>query len=181
MADKFRTGPAFQVHVPMHPGGTDPSHNIKAIGQPLPIRESKEFQWITRGNGSGLVGRMDNDGLTVLQATADITVVQANCTPGFHLIRVGEAELRPGVDFLVGANDIALAANLAGAITALPGYTGTSDGVDTVTVTTNSGHGDDHRIEVVEWGAASAFTLGALNNAGFMDRGDPHPDEPVFT
>ena len=182
MAEKFRTGPSFTMHVPVHPFGTDPSQTSKAAGQPSPIRQTEEFQWITRGNGSGLVGLMTNAvGPGNPPATATITVVQANCNPGDHLIRLGEFELRPGVDFAVGANDIALAANLAAAVLALPGYTGVTDGIDTVTVTTNNGHGDDHVIEVVEWGAASAFTVGALEVDGYMDRGDPEPEAPLFT
>jgi len=180
MAEKFRTGPSFTMHVPVHPFGTDPSQTIKAIGQPPVIRQTEEFQWITRGNGSGLVGLMTNVTAVGTPAEATVTVVQANCVPGEHLIRVGKFELRPAVDFAVGVNDIALAANLAAAILALSGYTAVSDGVDTVTIGTTTDNGSDHEIEVVEWGAASAFTVGALQRAGYMDRGDPTPEAPTF-
>jgi len=165
----------------VHPFGTDPSQTVKAVGQPAPIRQTEEFQWVNRGNGSGLIGLMTNNTAVGTPADATITVVQANCVPGEHLIRVGEYELRPGVDFAVGANDIALAANLAAAILALPGYTAVSDGIDTVTVGSTTDHGSDHVFEVVEWGAASAFTAGALVREGYMDRGDPTPEAPVFT
>ena len=168
------------MHVPVYPFGTDPSQTVRAVGQPNPIRQTEEFQWITRGNGSGLVGLMTNVVAVGTAAAATIVVVQANCVPGEHLIRVGKYELRPGVDFVVGANDIALAANLAAVILALPGYTAVSDGTDTVIAGTTTDHGSDHEIEVVEWGAASAFTLGVLNREGYMDRGDPTPKAPVF-
>lgn len=183
MADKFRSGPAFTQLVPVHPHGTDPSQTVKAKGQPAPLRQTETFQWIQRGNGSGLIGRMTNNQLVPTApnpATETITVTQANCVPGTHLIRVGDFELRPAVDFVVGANDIALSTNLAAAINALPGYAAVGDGVDTVTITTEHGHGDDHRIEVVEWGAASAFTLSATTRDGYMDRGDPQPRAPTF-
>jgi len=179
MAEKFRAGPSFTMLVPVHPFGTDPSQTIKAHGQPPVVRSTETFQWITRGNGSGLIGLMTN-AAGPTPATAAITVVQANCVPGEHLIRVGDFELRPGVDFAVGVSDIALAANLAAAILALSGYTGVTDGIDTVTVTTTTDNGSDHRLEVVEWGAASAFTVGALEVAGYMDRGDPEPEAPAF-
>jgi len=180
MADKFSSGPAFTTHVPVHPFGTDPSQTSKAKGQPAPIRETVTQSWVKRGNGSGLVGRMFNEGLTTVAADAEIVVTQANVTPGTHIIKVGPYELRPAVDFVVGGNDIALAANLAAAIAALPGYTATSDGVDTVTIETTTGHGNQHRIEVVEWGAASAFALAATEITGFMDAGDPFPYPPVL-
>lgn len=174
------TGPSFTQHVPVHPFGTDPSQTVKAKGQPPVLRQAEEFQWVHRGNGSGFVGLMTAD-TGLIPATATITVVQANVTPGTHLIRIGDFELRPAVDFVVGANDIALAANLAAAITALPGYTGVTDGIDTVTVTTTTGYGDDHRIQVVEWGAASGFVVGALEVEGYLDRGDPEPEAPLFS
>jgi len=178
MADKFSSGPAFTSHVPCHPFGTDPSQTVKALGQPVPTRQTVTQSWVKRGNGSGLVARMA--GATV-PAQAEIVVTQANVTPGTHIIRVGTFELRPAVDFVVGANDIALAANLAAAITALSGYLAVSDGVDTVTFGSTSGHGDDHVTEVVEWGAASAFALTALNRPGFMNRGTPAPVAPLLT
>ncbi len=180
MANKFSSGPAFTSHVPVHPFGTDPSQTIKAKGQPAPIRERVTQSWVKRGNGSGLIGRMLNEDGHPSPAETDITVVRANVTPGTHIIKVGPYELRPAVDFMVGGNDIALAANLAAAIAALPGYTAASNAVDTVTVETTTGHGNDHRIEVVEWGAASAFTLSVLEVAGFMDVGDPWPYAPVL-
>jgi hypothetical protein len=180
MADKFRSGPAFTMHVPVHPHATDPSQTVKAIGQPAPLRQTVTFSWVKRGLGHGLVARMNAPGGPVA-ATAAITVIQANCVPGEHLIRVGQYELRPGVDFAVGANDIALAANLAAAILALQGFSGVSDGIDTVTVTTTVAHSDEHRIEVVEWGAASAFALAATEKPGYMTQGDPSPYPPEFT
>lgn len=178
MANKFSSGPSFTQHVPVHPGGTDPSWNNKAIGQPAPIRQTQTFQWINRGNGSGFVGRM---GGAPSAGTATIVCTQANVTPGTHSIRVGKFELRPAVDFEVGVSDIAMATNLSAAIATLPGYTAASGGTDTVAVETTTGHGDDHRIEVVEWGAASAFTLTATDRAGYMDRGAPAPGAPDFT
>lgn len=182
MAGKFRTGPAFTQLVPVHPSGTDPSHN-HPTANPAVLRSTETFRWIERGNGSGLVGQMSQSVLPVgpVGATATITVVQANVTPGTHLIRVGKYELRPAVDFVVGANDIALAANLATAIDALPGYDAASDGIDTVTITTTADHGSDHLCEVVEWGAASAFTVGGLGDAPYMTRGIPQPEAPEFT
>ena len=180
MADKFRSGPAFTIHVPVHPFGTDPSQTVKALGQPAPIRQTETFSWVKRGLGHGLIARVRAPG-GVVAATADVAVVQANCVPGEHLIRVGAFELRPGVDFAVGANDIALAANLAAAILALPGFTAVSDGIDTVTISTTVAHGDEHRMEVVECGAASAFVLAATVKPGFMDQGDPSPYPPEFT
>ncbi len=172
------TAPAFTTHVPCHPHGTDPSWNIKAIGQPAPIRETITKSWINKGNGSGQVGRMLG---AHASAAAVIVVVQANVAPGTHVIRVGKFELRPAIDFVVGVSDITLAASLAAAINALPGYTGVSDGVDTVTLGTTTGHGDDHRMEVEEWGAASAFALTATIRTGFMNRGAPAPAPPVLT
>lgn len=181
MADKFRTGPAFTIHVPVHPHGTDPSQTVKALGQPAPIRQRETFQWIRRGLGHGLVGKMGNGSPVPTTASATITVVHANCVPGTHLIRVGKYELRPAVDFSVGANDIDLSNNLAAAIAALPGYTAVGDGVDTVTITTTTAHGDDHLCQVVEWGAASAFTAAGLNSVGpYLDRGDPTAEAPEF-
>jgi hypothetical protein len=181
MVEKYSkgTGPAFAQHVPVHPHGTDPSQNIKAIGQPAVLRQTERFTWIRRGNGSGFNGRMNNATVPA-SADAEIVVTQANAVPGTHLIRVGDFELRPGVDFAIGAGDAALAANLAAAILALPGYTGATDGVDTVTIGTTSGHGDQHRVEVIEWGAASAFALTATNLEGIMDVGDPTPAAPEF-
>ena len=178
MADRFSSGPAFTSHVPCHPFSTDPSQTLKTVGQPAPIRETVTQSWVNRGNGSGLIGRMAGASSA---AVADIVVTQANGTPGTHVIKVGIYELRPAVDFLVGANDIALAANLAAAIDALSGYAGTTDGVDTVSVDTTTAHGDDHVMEGVGWGAASAFALAALDRPGFMDRGAPAPVAPLLT
>jgi len=182
MSSKYRSGPSFTIHVPVHPFGTDPSQTVKAWGQPNPIRQTEEYQWISRegGRGAGIVGLMSNDTGVGTPATAGVTVTQANVTPGTHVIRIGKYELRPAVDFVVGAGDVALAANLASAIDALPEFTATSDGVDTVTINTVAGHGDDHRIEVVEWGAASAFVVSALTRTGYLNRGDPQPKEPTF-
>jgi len=180
MADKYRTGPAFTSHVPCHPFGTDPSQRLKVRGQPAPIRETSRFQWISRGNGSGLVGRMLNVGTAPVAAAAIITCTQANVTPGTHIIRIGKYELRPAVDFAVGANDNALATNLAAAINALPGYAAASNLAD-CEIATTTGHGDQHLNEIIEWGAASAFALTALGgNPIYMDQGDPHPGPPLI-
>ena len=173
---KYSSGPSFTIHTPCHPWGTDPSMSNKAQGQPAPTRQTYTFSWINKGNGSGQTGKMRGG---IAPASAIITVVQANVTPGTHSIRVGPYELRPAVDFAVGANDIALAANLAAAISALPGFGAVSDGVDVVTIGTTSGHGNDTRIEVLEWGAASAFAL-TTDRTGFMDRGAPAPGAPLI-
>lgn len=174
---KYSSGPAFTAHAPCHPWGTDPSMTNKAQGQPAPTRQTFTFSWINKGNGSGQTGRMRG---AITPATAEIAVVQANCVPGEHSIRVGPYELRPAVDFAVGAGDVALAANLAAAIDALPGFNGATDGVDTVTITTTTGHGNDTRMEVLEWGAASAFVLTATDRTGFMDRGAPGAGAPLI-
>ena len=180
MGDKFRTGPAFTSHVPCHPYGTDPSWNVKAIGQPAPIRQTSRFQWITRGNGSGVIGRMFNEEGVPIEAEAVIAVTHANVTPGTHLIRIGKFELRPAIDFAVGGNDNALATNLAAAINALPGYSAQSNLADCEVLTT-SGHGDQHPNEVIEWGAASAFLLVALGGPPeYMDKGDPQVAPPLI-
>jgi hypothetical protein len=181
MADKFKSGPAFTIHVPVHPHGTDPSQTVKAIGQPAPVRQRETFQWIKRGLGHGLVGKMGNGNPLPAPATANIAVTWANCVPGTHLIRVGKYELRPAVDFAVGANDIDLSNNLAAAINALPGYAAVGDGVDTVTITTTTAHGDDHLVQVVEWGAASAFAVTTASTIGpYLDRGEPTAEAPEF-
>lgn len=174
---KYSSGPSFTVMAPCHPFGTDPSKTNKLLGQPAPTRQTVTFSWIRKGNGSAQMGRMSG---AINPASAAITVTQANVTPGTHRIRVGSFELLPAVDFAVGANDIALAANLATAISALPGFSAESNGVDTVTITTTRGHGDDTRIEVLEFGAASAFALAATDRTGFMDRGAPAPGAPLI-
>lgn len=173
---KYHSGPSFRVHAPCHPFGTDPSKNNKALGQPTPIRQTYTFSWIKKDNGAGQIGRM---GGGITGASATITCTQANVTPGTHVIRVGKYELRPAVDFAVGASDNALADNLAAAISNLPGFTAANPPANVVTVQTTSGHGDDTVIEVVEWGPASAFALGALDRDGFMDRGNPAPVAPL--
>jgi len=172
------TGPSFTTHVPCHPGGTDPSQNVMAIGQPAPTRQTITKSWVRKGNGSGQIGRMAG---AFADAAATITCTQANVTPGTHVIRVGQFELRPAVDFAVGLGDAALATNLAAAIDLLPGYNAPVPGAAVVTVNTTNGHGDDHRMEVIEWGAASAFALTALDRPGYMDRGAPAPVAPALT
>jgi hypothetical protein len=143
----------------------------------LPLRQTYTFSWITKDNGAGQNGRMAG---AITPATASITCTQANVTPGAHVIRVGPFELRPAVDFAVGANDNALADNLAAAINALPGFSAPNPAANVVAISTTRGHGDDTRIEVVEWGAASAFALAATDRTGFMDRGSPAPAEPLI-
>lgn len=175
-ARKYSSGPSFTMHVPVHPYGTDPSMSNKLQGQPAPLRQTFTFSWINKGNGSGQIGRM---GGTITPATAEITCTQANVTPGTHVIRVGPYELRPAVDFAVGAGDNALADNLAAAISALPGFSAPNPAANVVVISTTSGHGDDTRIEVLEWGAASAFALTATDRAGYMDRGAPAPVAPL--
>jgi len=81
----------------------------------------------------------------------------------------------------VGGNDNALADNLATAISALPGFTAPNPAANVVTISTMRGHGDDTRIEVVEWGVASAFALTATDRPGYMDRGAPAPAAPLIT
>ena len=180
MPDKFRSGPAFEVHVPVHPRGTDPSRNNKAFNQPTPIRETATQTWVNRGGGRGVVGQMGVAGLTFTTATATITCTQANVEVGKHVIRVGEYELLPGIDFLLGASDTELGDNLATAISALPGYSA-SAALGVVSIITTTDHGSDHRMEVVENSAASAFALTALDRTGFMDRGDPTVVAPTLS
>ena len=181
MGDKFSTGPAFRVHVPVHPFGTDPSQTVKANGQPAPIRQTSTFQWVNRGNGRGLVGRMQGDPANPIEAaTATITCVFAQLVMGRHIIRVGKYELRPGIDFLAGASDNDLADNLAAAINALPGYLAPNPAAAAVLISTTAGHADDHRIEVVETAPGSAFVLTATARTGLMDRGLPDVDAPTL-
>lgn len=180
MGTKFSSGAAFEMIVPVHPRGTDPSRNDKAFNQPSPIRETATQTWVRRNNGSGLVGRMAVGGLNIDPASAEITCTQANVEVGRHILRVGDYELLPGVDFLVGASDTALASNLATAISALPGFSATS-ALGVVSVETTTGHGNLNRIEIVENSAASAFALGTLDTTGFMDRGDPTVTAPALS
>lgn len=174
-ARRYSSGKTFKVHAPVHPYGTDPSLSNKLQGQPTPLRQTYEFTWVRRGNGSGQNGRM---GGALAAATASITCTQANVTPGTHIIRVGPYELRPSVDFAVGANNNALADNLAAAISALPGFSAPNPTANVVVISTTHGHGDDTRIEVLEWGAASAFALTATDRDGYMNRGAPAPIAP---
>ena len=173
---KFRSGPSFTAHVPCHPWGSDPSLSNKLQGQPAPTRQTFTFSWVNRGNGGGLVSLMQG---APAPATGAITCTQANVVPGSHVIRVGIFELRPGVDFAVGGSDNVLADNLAAAIDALPGFSAPNPAANVVAISTTSGHGDDNRLEVVEWGAASGFTLGALNQTNVMNRGTPAPGAPL--
>lgn len=175
--DRFRSGPSFQVHVPCHPHGTDPSRQNREAGQPNPVRQTVRFSWITRGNGRGLVGRMSS---ALTAATAEITCTQANVEPGNHFIRVGAHELLPAVDFEVGGDDNTLAANLAAALSLRPGLTASAVN-NVVTVETLFGHGDDVRMEILETGTASAFALSTLERDGFLDRGSPAPTAPEIS
>ena len=177
-ARKYSSGKSFTMHTPVHPHGTDPSLSNKLQGQPAPLRQTYEFTWINKGNGAGQNGRM---GGTITGATAEITCTQANVTPGTHVIRIGPYELRPSVDFAVGANDNALADNLAAAISALPGFSAPNPVANVIAISTTRGNGNDTRIEVLEWGAASAFALTATDREGFMDRGAPAPTAPSIT
>ncbi len=113
-------------------------------------------------------------------ASATITCTWANCVPGTHEIRVGPYALRPGVDFAVGISDDTLADNLAAAINALPGFSCANPAAAALVIRTTRGNGDDTRIEVVEWGVASAFALTATDRTGFMDRGSPAPVAPLI-
>lgn len=174
---KYSSGPSFTAMTPCHPFGTDPSKTNKLLGQPKPLRQTFTFSWIRKGNGSGQVGRMTG---APAAATATITCTQANVTPGTHVIRVGAYELRPAVDFAVGAGDNALADNLAAAIDALPGFSSPNPAANVLVISTTNGHGDDTRIEVVEWGAASAFALTSTDREGYMDSGAPSPGAPVL-
>lgn len=180
MGDKFSSGAAFEMLVPVHPRGTDPSRNNKAFNQPAPIRKTVTQTWISRGNGSGVVGRMAVDGIDIDPAEAEITCTQANVVPGKHVIRVGDYELRPSVDFAVGLSDNALASNLAAAISLLPGFTA-SAALAVVTVQTTTNSGSDNRIEILENSTTSAFALGSLEKPGFMDRGDPTVTAPALS
>jgi len=174
---KYHSGPAFRIHVPVHPFGTDPSKTVKALGQPKPIRQTYTFSWVKKSNGAGQNGRM---GGGITPATATITCTWANCVPGTHEIRVGPYALRPGVDFAVGVSDGTLADNLAAAINALPGFSCPNPAANALVISTTRGNGDDTRIEVLEWGAASAFALTATDRAGYMDRGAPAPGSPLI-
>lgn len=176
-ARKYSSGPSFQVHVPVHPFGTDPSQTAKAWGQPLPIRQTFTFSWVNRGNGSGQISRMAGD---ITPATAAITCTLANVVPGQHVLRVGEYELRPAIDFLLGISDHTMAVNLAATIRALPGFTTAVPGANVVTIQTTTGHGNDTVIEVVEWSPASAFVLAATDMTGYMDHGAPAPTAPLI-
>ena len=175
-ARKYSSGKSFTMHAPVHPFGTDPSKSNMLLGQPAPLRQTFTFSWVRKGNGTAQVGRM---GGTITPATATITCTQANVTPGTHVIRVGPYELRPAVDFAVGVSDNALADNLAAAISALPGFTAPNPAANVVVISTTTGHGNDTRIEVLEWGAASAFALATPDRAGYMNRGAPAPAAPL--
>ena len=176
-ARKYSSGPSFTMHAPVHPHGTDPSLSNKLQGQPAPLRQTFAFSWVRAGNGAGQIGRMTG---APAGATALITCTQANVTPGTHVIRVGGYELRPAVDFAVGGSDNALADNLAAAISALPGFSAPNPAANVVTVSSTFGNGDDNRIEVREWGAASAFALTATDHTGYMNRGAPAPAAPLI-
>lgn len=173
---RYSSGKSFKAHVPVYPFGTDPSKNSKFLGQPLPLRQTYSFSWIKKGNGAGQMGRMAG---AIAPATAELTCTQANVEPGKHIIRIGPYELRPAVDFVVGGNDNALAANLAAAISSLSGFTAAAV-LAVVTIETTTAHGDDTRLEVVEWSAVSAFALTTLNRPGYMDRGAPVPSVPLI-
>lgn len=174
---QYSSGPSFTVHAPCHPFGTDPSKNSKLVGQPTPIRQTYTFSWIKKGNGAGQNGRM---GGAITPAAATITCTFANVVPGEHEIRVGPYALRPAIDFAVGISDDTLADNLAAAINALPGFSCPNPAANAVVISTSRGHGNDTRLEVLEWGAASAFALTALARPGFMDRGAPAPVAPLI-
>jgi len=175
--DKFTSGgPAFMMHVPCHPRGTDPSRNDKAFNQPSPIRETATQAWVKRGGGRGLNGQMVG---AATGATAVITCTQANVEVGKHIVRVDEYDLSVGIDFAIGADDDALATNLAAAIDNLPALTAVA-ALNVVTILTTSGNGDDVIMDVIEFSAASAFALTALDRAGFLDRGAPAPGAPTI-
>lgn len=178
MADQFRATPTFLTHVPCHPHGTDPSRNNKAFNQPTPKRQTASMTWVYRGPGRAFNGRLAG---AATGASAQITCTVANVEPGKQIIRVGDYELRPGVDFAVGVTDAALATNLAAAIDRLPGFDAPAPGANIVTVTTSQGTASDVRFEVIETSAASAFAVGALTREGLMNQGAPAPAAPLFT
>jgi len=173
----FHSGKSFRTLTPVYPYGTDPSLNNKALGQPLPKWRTCTSTWIQRDNGSGLVGRMAG---AITPATAEITCTFGNLEVGKHLIRIGQYELRPALDFNPGFDDNSLATNLASAISALPGFISAAPPANVVTIETTSGHGNDTRMEVLEWSAASAFTLTPLDKLGYMNRGAPAPAAPLI-
>lgn len=176
MADQFRSTPAFLIHVPCHPFGTDPSQTVKAFGQPTPTRETATQTWIPRGRGRAFNGRLTG---AATGATAQITCTLINVEPGRHRIRVGNVELRPGIDFALGASDADLATNLAAAINGLTGFVAPAPGANIVQITTSQGTASDIPISVVETSAVTAFVLGGAED-GLMDAGAPAPTAPLI-
>ena len=134
--EKYRPQPNFRVLCPTHPGGTDPSNDNPSANPPLK-RSTMDFgHW--NAQRSNKLGRMATD---IGSQTATVTVQYKPgdqvINPGECLLRIGEFELRPWVDYTpVTNNAINTAIAITAAINNLAGFTAVDDGAGVITIST---------------------------------------------
>jgi hypothetical protein len=167
-------GQPFTCLVGNFPYGSYPDHNMPIYQNPPPNRQAITHQILTIGDK-----RTSAQNYVALLAgaispkVASLTVANDDFTTGTTVITLGDFTLTSDIDYVTGGGAAVTAANLAAAITALPGFTATVPAGAQVDIEYGYGPANQVDFNILYNGTITNFTP-VTPDTGLMDNGGPN-------
>lgn len=167
-------GQPFTCLVGNFPYGSYPDHNMPIYQNPPPNRQAITHQIVSVGdrrvNAQNYVALIDG---AIAPKVASLTVDDNDFTTGTAVITLGDYTLTSGVDYVPGGTTAVTAANIAAAISTLPGFTATVPAGSQVDIEYVYGPANQVDFSITYYGTILNFDPVDPTD-GFMGNGGPN-------